>query len=187
MRAGITKRELNEVEKKIGQAAGHSHGNLALLETYTQLEIDLASAVSLKHANTNDPTAGQKAALAGTSGTPGVANKYVTNDDSRNADARTPLAHSHNASDITGTAVLTNDARLSDNRAPTAHNQSADTITTGTLDGDRLPAISQTKKGAVPLTGAPSGKYLKDDGTWSDLPASGLTLPQIMAAATLRI
>lgn len=35
------------------------------------------------HANTNDPTADQKAALAGTSGTPGALNKYVTNQDGR--------------------------------------------------------------------------------------------------------
>jgi len=35
------------------------------------------------HANTNDPTTDQKAALAGTSGTPSVTNKYVTNQDGR--------------------------------------------------------------------------------------------------------
>lgn len=48
----------------------------------------------------------------------------------------------------------------------------ADNITTGTLDGDRLPTISTTKKGAVPATGEAIGKYLKDDGTWS-VPAGG--------------
>ncbi len=47
------------------------------------------------HSNTNDPTADQKAALAGTSGTPSVTNKYVTDADSRNSDARTPTSHSH--------------------------------------------------------------------------------------------
>jgi hypothetical protein len=39
------------------------------------------------------PTAGELAALVGTSGTPGSGNKYVTNADSRNSDARTPTAH----------------------------------------------------------------------------------------------
>lgn len=39
------------------------------------------------------PTAGQKAALAGTSGTPGAGNTYVTNADTRNSNARTPTAH----------------------------------------------------------------------------------------------
>ncbi len=41
----------------------------------------------------NLPSAGEKAALAGTSGTPGTGNKFVTNSDSRLSDARTPLAH----------------------------------------------------------------------------------------------
>lgn len=39
------------------------------------------------------PTSDQKAALAGTSGAPGSGNKYVTNGDSRLADARTPTTH----------------------------------------------------------------------------------------------
>jgi len=57
---------------------------------------------------------------------------------------------------------------------PTAHNQSATTITTDTLDGDRLPAISNTKKGGVPMTATPAGKFLKDDGLWFQA-FSGLT------------
>jgi hypothetical protein len=48
---------------------------------------------SLDHANTNDPTADQKAALAGTNGAPSASNKYVTNSDPRNTDARTPASH----------------------------------------------------------------------------------------------
>lgn len=39
------------------------------------------------------PTTGEKAALAGTSGTPSGTNKYVTNSDARLSDARTPTAH----------------------------------------------------------------------------------------------
>jgi len=45
------------------------------------------------HSNANDPTAGEKAALAGTSGTPSGTNKYVTDSDPRNTNARTPTAH----------------------------------------------------------------------------------------------
>jgi hypothetical protein len=45
------------------------------------------------HSNVNDPTSGQKAALVGTSGTPSANNTYVTDDDSRNTNARTPVAH----------------------------------------------------------------------------------------------
>lgn len=47
------------------------------------------------------PSEGEKAALAGTSGTPSSTNKYVTNDDSRMTDARTPTSHNHAATDIT--------------------------------------------------------------------------------------
>ena len=43
----------------------------------------------------------------------------------------------------------------------------ASNLSSGTVDGDRLPAMSQTKKGAVPLTGVPSGLFLKDDGTFA--------------------
>jgi len=96
------------------------------------------------HPNTNDPTADQKAALAGTSGTPSVTNKYVTNADARNTDARTPTTHVHAGSDITS----------------------------GTLDGDRLAAPTTTKRGGVKATGTPSGKFLKDDDTWAT-PAGG--------------
>lgn len=105
-------------------------------------------AVLLAHSSVNDPGAGEKAALAGTSGTPSVSNKFVTNDDSRNSDSRTPLEHNHDAS----------------------------TVNAGTLDGDRLPAISSTKRGGVPATGSPTGKILKDDGNWTTLNGKGYAI-----------
>lgn len=46
-------------------------------------------------------TANQSAALAGTSGTPSSTNKFVTNDDTRMSDARTPTAHAHSLDDVT--------------------------------------------------------------------------------------
>jgi len=42
------------------------------------------------HDNSNDPTSDEKAALAGTDGSPATGNRYVTDSDSRNTDARTP-------------------------------------------------------------------------------------------------
>lgn len=51
--------------------------------------------------------------------------------------------------------------------AEVANCSDAANITTGTLDGDRLPAMSGTKKGGVPATGTPSGKYLDDSGHWT--------------------
>lgn len=59
--------------------------------------------------------------------------------------------------------------------AAASHNHSANAITSDTLDGDRLPALSTAKKGGVPATGTPSGKYLKDDGTWATPPGGGGT------------
>jgi hypothetical protein len=52
------------------------------------------------HSNANDPSAGEKAALAGTAGTPSGANRYVTNSDSRNTNARTPTGSA--GGDLTG-------------------------------------------------------------------------------------
>ena len=46
------------------------------------------------------------------------------------------------------------------------HNHVASQITSGTLDGDRLPGISATKRGGVPATGIPSGSFLRDDDSW---------------------
>ena len=46
------------------------------------------------------PTTGQKNALAGTSGTPGSANPYVTDQDARLSDDRPPTAHSHIDADL---------------------------------------------------------------------------------------
>lgn len=55
------------------------------------------------------PTTDQKAAMAGTSGTPSSSNKYVTSADSALTDARTPIAHTashkHNGSDEVATAT----------------------------------------------------------------------------------
>ena len=50
--------------------------------------------------------------------------------------------------------------------APLVHVHSGGDITSGTIDGNILPSTSTTKQGAVPLTGTPSGNYLKDDGMW---------------------
>lgn len=45
------------------------------------------------HSNTNDPTANQKAAMAGTFGSPNGTNRFVTDQDSRMTNSRTPSAH----------------------------------------------------------------------------------------------
>lgn len=102
-----------------------------------------------------------------------VTGTAVVTNDARLSDARTPTSHGHAPGDVTGTAVVTNDSRLSDARTPTSHNHAGSDINSGSIDGDRLPALSQTKKGGAPATGTPSGKFLKDDGTW-DTPAGSV-------------
>ena len=61
------------------------------------------------HSNANDPTAGEKAALAGTAGVPSATNRYVTDADPRNSNARTPTAHAsthqHGGTDEVATAT----------------------------------------------------------------------------------
>ncbi|MFZ5447070.1 MAG: hypothetical protein ACOZFS_00330 [Thermodesulfobacteriota bacterium] len=71
------------------------------------------------HSSANDPASGEKAALAGTSGTPGTGNKYVTDADPRNTNARTPTAHGSAAHTGTigtpsqvGLGNVTNDAQV---------------------------------------------------------------------------
>jgi len=51
---------------------------------------------------------------------------------------------------------------------PSSHTHSGADITSGTVDGDRLPSLSTTKRGGVPATGTPSGKFLRDGGTWAN-------------------
>lgn len=68
--------------------------------TDTQKFYVATSATTWASTNPNIPSDAEKAALAGTSGTPGSGNKFVTNADARNADARTPTAHVHGAADV---------------------------------------------------------------------------------------
>lgn len=77
------------------------------------------------------------------------------------------LLKQHSAALGTAAAAATTDF------AAASHTHSANDITADTLDGDRLPALSSTKKGGVPATGTPSNKFLRDDGTWQDVATVG--------------
>lgn len=85
----------------------------------------------------------------------------------RGVEERTPAQVQ---SDIDAAATLHTHEQF----AHKSHYHDALEILYGTLDGDRLPAMSQTKKGGVPATGSPtSTKYLRDDGTWQTPPGGG--------------
>lgn len=83
------------------------------------------------------PIQDENDALVGTNGTPSTSNKYVTNSDSRNSDARTPLAHNHVVADITdaGTAATKTvgnaSGNLQENGASLGNTQTVETDGTG--------------------------------------------------------
>jgi hypothetical protein len=64
----------------------------------------------------------------------------------------------------------TNYLPLTNARTPTAHNHAGSEITSGSIDGDRLSAPTETKRGGVKAVGTPSGKFLRDDDAWEDPP-----------------
>ena len=76
------------------------------------------------HANTNDPTADQNAALAGTSGTaPSATNKFVDNADTRMTNARTPSSHgneTHSSAFVTQSEINTHANNTSNPHSVTA-------------------------------------------------------------------
>lgn len=81
------------------------HASAAIGESKLSLSFPTHSN-ALDHSNSNDPSSGEKSALAGTNGMPGSGNKYVTNSDPRNADVRTPASHTHIVSEVTGLQTL---------------------------------------------------------------------------------
>lgn len=95
-------------------STGHKHTGAAG-DAPKVTHSDLASiGATDHHSNANDPGAGEKSALAGTSGTPGAGNKYVTNEDSRNTNARAPTAHTLGGSAHSADTLANFNAKISD-------------------------------------------------------------------------
>lgn len=53
-------------------------------------------------------------------------------------------------------------------KSATGHAHAGTDITSGSIDGDRLPAMSTTKKGAVPLTTTSTGSQVLADNGWTN-------------------
>lgn len=151
--------------------AGSEVINDANIATTIARDTEVTSAISTHtgvatahHDNSNDPTSDEKAALDGT-GIPSVTNKFVTNDDSRMTDARTPLAHTQAASTITDF-----DAEVANNTAVTANTAKVTNAThTGDVTGDTALTIANDAVDIPMLsaTGTPDATtFLRGDNIW---------------------
>lgn len=122
------------------------------------------------HANTNDPTADQKAALAGTSGSPGDTNRFVTDADTRNTNSRTPTAHTHAASEVTDFSEAVDDRvsalLVAGSNITLTYNDGANTLTVAAAGGGGGSTWTEAEIdfGAVP---AYDGQFTVSDGSVS--------------------
>jgi hypothetical protein len=154
--------------------------------TAVKADADIADAISKKHSDSLDHAKAHQIDASADHPASSTKGKFVHTNVSTGVvelvdivDADIPSAIARD-SEI-GTAVSTHagltasvhNFDASGNAPPQAHNQAATTITSGTLDGDRLPALSSTKRGGVPATGTPSGKVLSDGDTWITPGAGG--------------
>ncbi|MGB8216224.1 MAG: hypothetical protein WCE94_02890 [Candidatus Methanoperedens sp.] len=107
----------------------------------------------LLHGNSHDPSAEEKSGLAGTDGTPGAANKFVTDSDPRNSNPRIPISHNHAESEITGlVAGLQSKADLSEGKVPASELGGVGADSTRFLRGDRTWAIPPLGNNFVQVT-----------------------------------
>jgi hypothetical protein len=118
------------------------------------------------------PSREEKAALAGTAGSPGDGNRFVTNEDSRLSDARTPTSHGHTWSEVSksGSNVADLESR--------SHEDLTDrgTKTHTEIDSHLAAAAPHSGHEKTPNKGAPNGYAALDAAgkvPASQLPATG--------------
>jgi hypothetical protein len=129
------------------------------------------------HSNTGIlPTQGQKNALAGTAGTPGSTNAYVTNQDARLTDARTPAAHNHSIADTTGLQSAL------DGKAAAAHGTH---LALGTAAGTAAEGNHTHPGGSAPTYATPAGPdlALQTNAVVKMTPAATVTYTSAVPAA----
>lgn len=130
-------------------ADSHISDNAGIQES--KLALDFAT-----HSNTNDPSTEQKSALSGTAGTPSSGNRYVTNQDPRLTDARSPTGHpllGSGHSDATAGTVSRGDLIVGMGTSPTTWTRLALGAANRCLTSNGFDAVWN----ACLFTGFPSG------------------------------
>jgi len=122
----------------------------------TNLVTDLGNKANLT--DSRFPTSDEKAALAGTNGAPGATNKYVTNSDPRNADARTPTAHASSHGSGGSDAITIAESQVTNLVSDLASKLTNPMTTRGDM-------IRQGASGAERIPLGKPGSWLKSDGT----------------------
>ena len=125
------------------------------------------------HSNANDPTAGQKAALAGSSGTPGDLNRYVTAVDPTfinipSVGEKAALLGTSGVPGVLNEYVTDDDPRNTNARTPTSHGDSLHDATVAALSAGKVPT-AELGSGT-----ADSTTFLRGDQSWA-APGAGST------------
>lgn len=135
------------------------------------------------------PSSGQKNALAGTNGTPGTGNEYVTTSDSRMSDTRTPTDGSVTDAKVNASAAIASSKLADGSLIPSSGQKDALAGTSGTPGSSNPYATKATTDGLQPLdadltaiaalaSAANKVPYATGSGTWAltDFTSAGRAL-----------
>lgn len=155
-----------------------------LLGTLAEINASISDATLIDTADTRIPSQDENDSLAGTSGVPSVTNRYVTDADPRNSDARTPATHAlggaeHSPDTLANlntkvsdaTLIDTTDPRLSDDRTASALRTATTEVDVSAAAapaaGQALVATSDTAAAWSTPSGDPPDPFTPTDGTWN--------------------